>query len=240
VQEGLTAAVSEALARVDLRRHEGVHPRIGVADVVPVVPLDPGDRAVADGVVERLAGRFGALGLPVFLYAESGGGRRPHDVRSGGTERLAQRLAAGDLRPDAGPGRLHGRWGGVILGVRGPLLAYNVVLHTSDVAVAQAAARAVRERDGGFAGVRALGLELPRLGLVQVSMNLEQPERTSLSDVVAAIAAEAATFGVGVRGGELIGLMPAAVATGVARRALRLPSLEPRTLLEVALRDAGL
>jgi glutamate formiminotransferase len=240
LEAGLLAAVELAAERIDLRRHDGVHPRIGAADVVPVVPLDESQRSEAEGVVARLGDALARLGLPVFLYADSGGGRRPHDLRRGGPAVLSERVSAAELAPDHGPSRLHESAGAVILGVRAPLLAYNVLLESDRLDVAQAIAAKIRERRSGLPGVRALGIALPRLGIVQVSMNVEQPERVPLWWLVELIRREAAVHGVALRGGELIGLMPAHVAASAARAYLQLPELDDGKLLEVAIQRAGL
>src|SRR3954447_5593102 len=114
VEAGLRRAVELAVERIDLRRHEGVHPRIGAADVVPLIALEPALEGEAEAVVERLAAAFGALGVPVFLYADSGGGGRPPQLRQGGPAALDERLAVGELAPAAGPPRLHPSAGGII------------------------------------------------------------------------------------------------------------------------------
>jgi glutamate formiminotransferase len=238
LEEGLAAAVAVAVERIDMRRHSGVHPCVGAADIIPVVALEEGRRAEAEALVGRLAQRLAALGLPVFLYAHSGDGRRPHELRSGGLEGLAARLAARELEADAGEA-LHPSAGAVILGVRDPLLAFNVDLATDRLEVAREAAAAVRERSGGFEGVRALGVPLPGRGLVQVSMNLEQPDRTPLAAVVRRIREVARSHGIEVERCELVGLMPAAAAAGVLRDELPVPGLEARGLLEVAIALAG-
>jgi glutamate formiminotransferase len=240
LEAGLLAAVELAAERIDLRRHDGVHPRIGAADVVPLVPLDESRRGEAEAVVGRLGDALANLGLPVFLYADSAGGRRPHDLRRGGPTVLSERIAAAELAPDHGPSQLHESAGAVILGVRAPLLAYNVLLESDRLEVARAIAAAIRERRSGLPGVRALGIALPRLGLVQVSMNVEQPERVPLWWLVELIRREAAVHGVALRGGELIGLMPAHVAASAARAYLQLPELDDGRLLEVAIQRAGL
>src|SRR5215210_1586708 len=171
--DALLAGVAEARDRIDLRRHQGAHPRIGAADVVPVVPIEAGDMERARSAARRLAQRIGEeLTLPVFLYGELAPGRGPAFFRRGGTEELARRLDVGEVAPDFGPARLDDRAGGVVVGARRPLIAFNVDLADADLAVARAIASVVRERDGGFPGVRALGLELPRAGRVQVSLNV--------------------------------------------------------------------
>ncbi len=210
--EALSAAAAVAVERIDVRRRSGVHPCIGAADVVPVVALDEDRRPEALEVADRVAGRVASLGVPVFLYALSGGNRRPHDVRRGGLEGLAGRMARGEVRPDRGPARPHPSAGAAIVGARPVLVAFNVALARGDVEAARELARRVRERDGGLPGVRALGLELPEQGVVQVSMNLEDPFRTPLPLVLARLAAEAARLGVVLGPSELVGLVPAVAA----------------------------
>ena len=234
--ESLLAGIVAAAEHVDLRRHEGVHPCIGAADVVPLVPLRPEDMGRAQAAALRLARRVAEeLGLPVFLYGELAPGRGPAFFRRGGREELQRRLDAGELAPDFGPPRLDERAGGVIVGARRPLIAFNVNLRTQDVEVAKAIAAAVRETGGGFPGLRALGLALPRAGLVQVSMNVEDYERAPLHEIVARIEVEAAARGVEVAGSELVGLLPAAAALPAAASALRLLALDPSRVLELRL-----
>lgn len=234
--ESLLMGIAAAAARVDLRDHEGVHPCIGAADVVPLVPLRPEDMERAQAAALRLAQRVGEeLGLPVFFYGELAPGRGPAFFRRGGREELQRRLDAGELAPDFGPAQLDLRAGGVIVGARRPLIAFNVNLRTRDVEVAKAIAAVVRETGGGFPGLRALGLALPRAGLVQVSMNVEDHERAPLHEIVARIEAEAAARGVEVAGSELVGMLPAGALVPAATAALRLPGLDPAQVLELRL-----
>jgi glutamate formiminotransferase len=239
LRQGLIAAATVAMERIDVRANTGVHPHIGALDIVPVVPLDDALHEHAQRLVDELADGLAALGLPVFLYADSGGGRRPHEFRRGGVGALAERMAAGSLLADAGPATPHPRAGAVMLGVRAPLLAFNVNLDTGRLEIAEAIARAVRERDGGLPGVRALGLPLASRGIVQVSMNIERPDLTPIERVVAVIRQEAHTWGVALCGSELIGLMPAECAASAARHHLQLPELHAGLLLEVAIQRAG-
>jgi glutamate formiminotransferase len=235
--ESLLAGIAVARERIDLRRHEGVHPKVGAADVVPLVPLVPEDLERAREAALELAGRVGGeLGLPVFLYGELGGGRGPAFFRVGGTEELARRVADAELAPDYGPARLDERAGAVLVGARGPLIAFNVNLRGS-LDVAREVAAAVRERDGGFPGVRALGLELPNAGLVQVSMNVEDYEAAALHEIVARVEQEAAARGAEVAGSELVGLMPAAAAAAAAGAMLRIDGFDASRVLELRLLD---
>ena len=234
--DALLAGIACARERIDLRGHTGAHPRIGAADVVPVVPLEPGDAGRARTTARRLAERVGEeLELPVFLYGDSAPGRSPAFFRRGGPDELQRRIDHGELAPDYGPRRLDARAGGVIVGARRPLIAFNVNLRTDDVEVARKIASSVRERDGGFPGVRALGLALPVAGHAQVSMNVEDYEAAALHDILARVEAEAAAHEVEVAGSELVGLMPAAAAAAAAGAQLRIDGFDGSRLLELRL-----
>jgi glutamate formiminotransferase/glutamate formiminotransferase/formiminotetrahydrofolate cyclodeaminase len=231
----LAAGIRVAVERIDLRRHDGAHPRVGAADVGPIVPLRPEDmeraRAAALAVGERLAAE---AGLPVFLYAPPE--RGPAFYRRGGPQALQARVDAGELVPDFGPSQLHESAGAIILGARRPLVAFNVNLR-GGLAVARAVAALVREKGGGFPGVRALGLDLPRAGLVQVSMNVEDWEAAGLHQIVERIAAEAEARGAEVVGSELVGLMPAGAAAAAAGALLRIDGFDASRVLELRLLD---
>jgi glutamate formiminotransferase len=233
--EALLHGIRVAVERIDLRAHVGTHPRIGAADVVPLVPLRPEQEADARAAALALADRLGGeLELPVFFYGRlTSDQREPAFYRRGGLAELEARLAAGEVVPDRGPANVHPTAGGVIVGVRRPLIAFNVNLRSRDVEVARAIARSVRERDGGFPGVRALGLDLPHAGVVQVSMNVTNWEAAALHEIVERIEAEAAARGVEVGGSELVGLMPAGAAAAAAGRTLRLDRFEPAQVLEL-------
>jgi glutamate formiminotransferase/glutamate formiminotransferase/formiminotetrahydrofolate cyclodeaminase len=237
--ESLAAGISTAAERIDLRRHEGAHPRIGAADVVPLVPLRPEDEPAARDAALALAARVGDdLGLPVFFYGRlTEDGREPAFFRRGGPEELQRRIDAGELAPDRGPATLHPTAGGVLIGVRRPLIAFNVNLRGASVETAREIAALVRERDGGFPGVRALGLDLPKGGLVQVSMNVTDWEAAALHTIVATIVAEVEARGAEVAGSELVGLMPAGAAVEAAGSLLRIEGFDSRHVLELRLLD---
>lgn len=233
--EALLAGVRVAVQRIDLRRHEGVHPRIGAADVVPIVPLRRDDFPRAHAVAQRFARLAAAeLDIPVFLYAPPE--RGPAFYRRGGSTALQRRLDVGELVPDFGPLRLHETAGGVIAGARAPLIAFNVNLR-GRIEVARDVAAVVRELGGGFPGVRALGIELSRAGLVQVSMNVEDWEASALHEIVARITDEAEARGAEVVGSELVGLMPAGAAAAAAGAMLGIQGFDASRVLEVRLLD---
>jgi len=233
--EALLAAVACARDRIDLREHQGAHPRVGAADVVPLVPISSGDmpRARAAGI--EVARRIGdEVGLPVFLYGELAPGRGPAFFRRGGPDELQRRIGAGELKPDFGPSRLHESAGAVLVGARRPLIAFNVNLE-GELETAREVAGVVRETGGGFPGVRALGLELPSAGLVQVSMNIEDWEAAALHDIVERVEREALLRGARVVGSELVGLMPAGAAAAAAGAMLRIEGFDSSRVLELRL-----
>jgi glutamate formiminotransferase len=233
--DALLAAIDVARERIDLRRHEGAHPRIGAADVVPFVPVGPDDLERARNAALVLGERVGELGLPVFLYAPPE--RGPAFYRRGGVEELQRRLDEGELAPDFGPPWLDPSAGAVIVGARRPLIAFNVNLH-GPIEAAREIASLVREGGGtGFPGVRALGLELRQAGLVQVSMNVEDWESAALHDIVGRIEQEARARGAEVAGSELVGLMPAGAAAAAAGAALRIDGFDASRVLELRLLD---
>jgi glutamate formiminotransferase len=233
--DALLAGIAVAVERIDLREHEGAHPRIGAADVVPIVPLRPEDMGRAHDAAHVLGRRIGdELGLPVFMYAPPE--RGPAFYRRGGPDGLQQRIDSGELAPDYGPSRLHDTAGGVIVGARRPLIAFNVNLR-GELAAARAIAAVVREKGGGFPGVRALGLDLPRVGLVQVSMNVEDWEAAALHEIVDRIDREAQSHGAEVVGSELVGLMPAGAAAAAAGAMLKIEGFDQTRVLELHLLD---
>jgi glutamate formiminotransferase len=233
--DSLLEGIVAARDRIDLRSHEGAHPRIGAADVVPVVPIEPGDMPRAMEAARELGRRAGQeLGLPVFLYAELSPGRGPAFFRRGGPTELQRRIDSGELEPDHGPKKLDPTAGGVIVGARAPLVAFNVNLRGA-LEAAKGIAERVRESGGGFPGVRALGLDLPSAGLVQVSMNVEDWEAAALHDIVARIEAEAEARGAEVVGSELVGLMPAGAAAAAAGAMLRIDGFDSSRVLELRL-----
>jgi glutamate formiminotransferase / 5-formyltetrahydrofolate cyclo-ligase len=203
---------------------------------VPIVPIRPEQMKRAAACALTLARRIGEeLDLPVFLYGEVGGGRGPAFFRQGGVDELQRRIDAGELAPDFGPRRCDPAAGAAIVGARRPLIAFNVNLVGANVEAAREIAAVVRERGGGFPGVRALGLDLPSAGQAQVSMNVEDWEAAALHDIVAAIEREATARGVEVAGAELVGLMPAGAAAAAARAILRIDGFDASRLLELRL-----
>lgn len=223
VVEASTRLAREAFDRIDLREHRGRHPRLGALDVVPFVALGGLSEETALSACRTFGAWVGELGVPVFYYerAATSPARRPLPaVRAGGFEGLVARMRDPSWAPDEGPPAPHPTAGAVIAGVRGPLVRFNVNLETPDAGPAREIARTIRESGGGLPRVRALGFELSRRGLAQVSMNLTDFRTTSLAEAFSAVSREAAERGLRIAGVELIGPVPAAALEGVPTRIL--------------------
>ncbi|MBN1437842.1 MAG: glutamate formimidoyltransferase [Anaerolineales bacterium] len=240
--EAAFAAVRRAAERIDLRRHTGVHPRIGAADVVPFIPLQGASMEDCAELARALGRRIGdELEIPVYLYGEAAA--RPERknlsaIRRGGYEGLAAAIGSDPARrPDFGPARL-GPAGAAAVGARGPLIAFNVYLKTGDVEIARAVAEKIRASSGGLPALKALGL--PVGGLAQVSMNLTDYRRTSVRQAFEAVRAEAASLGAEIEKSELVGLIPHEAAAGWDPENLRLTDFSDSRILEVRLREVGL
>ena len=227
----LLALYETALAEIDLNRHQGVHPRVGAVDVVPFVPLGDTPMAAAVAAAEELASEVARrFDLPVYLYeraARHPGRTALADVRRGGFEGFAAKLAEAAWTPDFGPARVHPTAGVTVIGARFFLIAFNAVLATPDVTVARAIARRVRESGGGLPAVRAMGVYLASRDRAQVSMNLVDYRRTPVLRALDRVREEAAALGTQVVETELIGLIPEEAALGVVQDALQLPGLPP-------------
>ncbi|HEY8309176.1 MAG TPA: glutamate formimidoyltransferase, partial [Gemmatimonadaceae bacterium] len=224
--DAAVAAIRAARDHIDLTRHSGVHPRIGAADVVPFIPLDGASMDDCVEIARDVGRRVGhELGIPVYLYERAAmhpSRRNLADVRRGGFETLRDGIGSDPLRtPDFGPHFVHPTAGAVAIGARPFLVAFNAYLgDASELPVALAIARAVRESSGGLPAVKALGLEVD--GQAQLSMNLVDIEVTSLSTAYAAVEREARARGSEVRWSEIIGLVPERVAFELTSKTLKL------------------
>ena len=207
LHRSLAAGAAVAAQRIDLRRHDGLHPRVGALDVAPVVFLDPADRGAAIAEALLAADAIGALGVPVFLYGELGGGRTRAELRRGGPAGLAAR----GIAPDYGPAELHPTAGATLVAARAPLVAFNLELAPpATLADARAIAAAIREGgEEGLPGVRALGLHLPERDVIQVSTNLEDHRTVTATAVLDAVRRHRA-----VDGAELVAPAPEAALAG--------------------------
>ena len=213
LQQAVVALFEAAVSRIDLRAHRGVHPRIGAVDVVPFVPFDAAEMpecvALARDTGAIIASRFG---IPVYLYEEAvtdPARRQLEHLRRGQFEALAARLATEAWRPDFGPAAPHPTAGATAVGARRFLIAYNVNLATDRLDLAREIAAAVRSSSGGLPFVKAMGVRLAHRGIVQVSMNLTDYQRTSIPQAFEAVKREATRRGVEILDSEIVGLVPA-------------------------------
>jgi glutamate formiminotransferase/formiminotetrahydrofolate cyclodeaminase len=237
VVEAAFTAIAQAAKDIDLEKHRGEHPRIGATDVVPLVPIGGVTLEECVALARQLGARVGEeLGIPVFLY-EAAATRpdRTHleEIRRGEYEALKESIQTDpDRTPDFGPNRL-GPAGATVIGARPPLIAYNIYLTTSDVAVARRIAAAIRHSSGGLRYVKALGLEVN--GRAQVSMNLTDFTRTPLARVVEMVRREARRYGADVLRSELVGLIPQQAVLDAASWYLQLEGFSERQVLEMRL-----
>jgi glutamate formiminotransferase / 5-formyltetrahydrofolate cyclo-ligase len=237
------AAAAEAVRRIDLTRHSGQHPRLGAVDVVPFVPLGPTSMEQCIRAAREFGARVASeLELPVYFYEEAA--TRPERrnlslVRGAGFDALRTVPLTAERAPDLGPPHVHPTAGAVAVGARGRLLAFNVNLRTDDIEIARAIARAIRERDGGLRGVRALGLRLPSRSHTQVSINVTEPDRVPLYRVLELVRAEARRWEVPISGTELIGALSLADLIETARYTLGLHNLRETQVLDIWLPRDG-
>lgn len=241
VLEAVKAMTSRALRQIDLRVHQGSHPRIGAMDVIPLIPLTGLTMADAAAAARRLAAELAAeYDLPVYLYGEAATRPANRDlsrVREGQFEGLAAVIGKPERTPDYGPSLVHPTAGATAVGARGPLIAFNVNLDTADLGIARKIAREIRESGGGLPAVKAIGLSLAERGQTQVSMNLTDFRRTSIGEAYRAVADAAKTCGASVVESEIVGLVPAEALLEEAARSLRLSGFRPDQVLELRLLD---
>jgi glutamate formiminotransferase len=230
IQEALLRGAERAIERIDLNAHSGAHPRIGAVDVVPFVPIENVTmeecRAVARDFGQRFVERFN---VPVYFYEEAAQHEERRNLahfRQAGFEFLREHSHEEFYRPDLGPTPLHPTAGATAVGARKPLAAFNVNLGTDDVTIAQRIARALRERDGGLRNVKALGVNLATRGMVQVSVNVVDPETTPLYRVLENVRLEAARYGVPVVESEIIGTLSSQVLVDTFNYYLQLTTFQ--------------
>jgi glutamate formiminotransferase len=240
VKAAILKAAGKAVELINMGEHKGEHPRIGAVDVVPFIPLKNATMedciALANGVGKELGDGFG---IPVYLYEESA--TRPErknlaDVRKGQYEGLKTEIETNpDRKPDYGPQKMHPSAGATAVGARMPLIAYNVNLETSDLAVAKEIAKKVREKGGGLPFVKALGFDIKERGIVQVSMNLTNFHVTGIWKAFEEVKKEAALRGVNVLESEIVGTVPLESLVACSNYCLKLENFKTAQILETRL-----
>src|SRR5579872_6231705 len=236
VKAAVLALYAQAIPAIDLRNHTGEHPRLGAVDVVPFVPIEGATMSdcvsLAKDVAADVAARFG---VPVYLYEEASDNparKNLEDIRRGEFEGLAAKMTAAEWRPDAGPSAPHPSAGASVIGARMPLIAFNINLNSNRLDVAKKIAAAIRQSSGGFRYVKAAGFELKDRGIVQVSMNLTNYEKTPIFRVFEAVKREAERYGVAILESEIVGLVPAAALASAAEYYLQIADFKPDQILE--------
>ena len=213
-----------AVTAIDLRTHTGEHPRLGAVDVVPFVPIEDVTMeecvALARTVGAAVAERFG---VPVFLYEEASANparKNLEDIRRGEFEGLASKMKSAEWAPDFGPAAPHPSAGASVIGARMPLIAYNINLNTNRLDVARKIAAAIRHSSGGLRHVKAAGFMLEDRGIVQVSMNLTNYQKTPIFRVFEVVKREAERYGVTILESEIVGLVPSAALMSADRKSV--------------------
>lgn len=227
---------AKAAALIDMERHQGEHPRIGATDVIPFIPV----REVSLEECVELADELGKeiadkLDIPVYMYEAAA--KKPErknlpDLRKGQYEGLKTAIVEPERKPDYGPARMHPRAGATVVGARSFLIAYNINLSTSDVAIAKKIASAIREAKGGFKYCRAMGIMIEERNMAQVTINMINYEGTPLHRVFETVKNEAARYGVNIVGSEIVGLVPMQALIDTADYYLRLENFNRRQIME--------
>ncbi len=240
--EGVLSLVRRAVERIDLREHHGEHPRMGAVDVIPFIPV----RGVTMDDCVKLSRTVGKriaeeVGLPVYLYersATNAARRNLATIRKGEFEGFAMKIALPEWEPDFGPKEIHPSAGVVAVGAREFLIAYNINLATSNLAVAKEIASAVRSSSGGLRYVKALGFPLAEKRIVQVSMNLTNFKKTPILRVFDLVKREAERRGVLIAGSEIVGTLPRQALYDVASTALQIEGFSSQLVLEERIENA--
>ncbi|MCJ7625492.1 MAG: glutamate formimidoyltransferase [Anaerolineaceae bacterium] len=240
VLKATKAMAAKAIELIDMTHHQGSHPRMGAVDVVPFIPVRGIETKEAVEIARQFGRFIGGLGVPVYYYEDAATCPERDTlpkIRKGQYEALQEKLQDPAWTPDEGPTTFNPKSGALVTGVRFPLVAFNVNLRTTDLAIADRIARAVRHINGGFRYVRAIGLALEEAGLVQVSMNLINYTKTPIPRVLETIRSEAARHGVNVAGAELIGPVPLDALDEVIKHYLQVHDFSMDQIIETALID---
>lgn len=220
-----------AVKEIDMMKHSGEHPCMAAVDVIPFVPVKNTSMEECVEIARKLGRRiWEELALPSFLYEEAASTdsrRNLAKVRKGQFEGMAEKLLLDEWKPDYGERKIHPTAGVVGIGVRFPMIAFNVNLNTSDMEIANHIAKAVRGSSGGFAYCKAIGVYLEDQDIVQVSMNLTNYEKTPLHRVFETIVNEAGKYGVSIKESEIIGLIPNAALLDTAKYYLQVHDFDP-------------
>jgi len=238
VLKATQAMAKKAFELIDMTQHHGSHPRMGAVDVVPFIPIRGVETKEAVEIARRFAKFVGEQGVPVYYYEDAA--TRPErksltDIRKGEYEALPEKLKSPAWAPDEGPAVFNPKSGGLVTGARFPLVAFNVNLRTENLEIAQKIAKAVRQINGGYRFVRAIGLSLEDQKMVQVSMNLTHYRKTPIPRVFETLRSEAARYGVKVAANELVGPVPLGALEEVLKHYLQVHDFSMDQIIENAL-----
>ena len=241
VRNALVAAVGVAIKVIDMRQHQGQHPRMGAVDVIPFIPVKNVSVDEAVALSKAVAADLWAeYGLPVFLYESSATSPERKDlaaIRKGQFEGMAEKVKLPEWKPDFGEREIHPTAGVVAVGARMPLVAFNVNLDTDNLETADAIAKAVRHISGGLRYCKAIGVALKERGITQVSMNMTDYTKTPLYRAFELVRIEAKRYGVNVVGGEIVGLVPMAALTNTAAYYMGLEDFTVDQVLEARIME---
>jgi glutamate formiminotransferase / 5-formyltetrahydrofolate cyclo-ligase len=242
VEQAVLSLFERAVADIDLRSHKGEHPRLGAVDVVPFVPIEGATMADCVALAKKVGGIVGErFKVPVFLYEDASSDparKNLEDIRRGEFEGLAVKMATPGWTPDFGPAAPHTSAGASVIGARMPLIAYNINLATDRLDVAKNIAAAIRHSSGGYRFVKAMGIPLADRGIVQVSMNLTNYQKTPIFRVFETVKREAARYGVAILESEIVGLVPSAALNATAEFYLQIEGFKADQVLEHKLRTS--
>ncbi|HAF17955.1 MAG: glutamate formimidoyltransferase [Thermacetogeniaceae bacterium] len=236
VKEAAFRVAEKAAELIDMEQHQGEHPRIGAADVIPLIPISGVSMEECVELARELGRDIGEkLGIPVYLYEEAA--TRPDrknlaHVRRGEYEGLKEAIKTPERQPDFGPAQMHPRAGAVAVGARPPLVAYNINLGTDKVEIAKAIARTIRGSSGGYPSIKALGVLIEETGKAQVTINVCNYKEVSLARVFETVKSEAERYGVNITGSEIVGLVPMEALLDAAAFYLRLEGFQLEQVLE--------
>jgi len=241
LKEAVIEAMGKAIDVIDMRQHQGQHPRMGAIDVVPFIPIK--NMSMAETIdlskeVAQLASKI--YNLPVFLYEASASHPERENlanIRKGEFEGLVEKLKRPQWKPDLGPAQIHPTAGVTAIGARMPLVAYNVNLNTDNLEIANQIAKKVRHVSGGLRYCKAIGVDLKDRGIVQVSMNMTDFTRTALYRVFELIRIEAKRYGISIVGSEIVGLVPMEALIDSAAYYLSIENFSMEQVLEARLME---
>lgn len=236
VKKAAFASCAKAAELIDMEQHHGEHPRIGATDVIPFIPVRDVSLDECVELANELAQEIAEkLAIPVYMYEAAA--KKPErknlpDVRKGQYEGLKAAIAEPERNPDYGPAKMHPKAGATVVGARQFLIAYNINLSTSDVAIAKKIANTIREAKGGFKYCRAMGIMIEERNVAQVTINMINYEGTPLHRVFETVKNEAARYGVNIIGSEIVGLVPMQALVDTAEYYLRLEGFTRKQVME--------